>query len=43
MSMMTRSPRSMGVGDQGIRVGEGAELRLDVAVVGDVVAAVGHR
>jgi hypothetical protein len=36
-------PEPVGVGDQGIGVGQGAELRLDVAVVGDVVPAVGHR
>ena len=30
-------------GDQLVKVGEGAEHRVDIAVVGDVVAVVGHR
>ena len=33
----------MGLGDQPVEVGEGAEDRVDVAVVGHVVAEVGHR
>ena len=32
----------VGVGDEPVGVGERAEQRLDVAVVGHVVAAVGH-
>ncbi len=32
-----------GLGDQLLGLGQGAEHRVDVAVVGDVVAAVGHR
>ena len=33
----------VGVGDQAVEVGERAEARVDVAVVGDVVAGVGLR
>ena len=33
----------MRLGDQRVEVGEGAEARVDVAVVGDVVPPVGHR
>lgn len=32
----------VGTTDQGIEVGQGAELRIDVAVVGDVIAEVGY-
>jgi hypothetical protein len=34
---------SVGVGEQAVEVREGAEERIDVAVVGDVVAVVLHR
>ena len=33
----------VGLGDEGVGVGQGAEDRVDVAVVADVVAEVGHR
>ena len=33
----------MRVGQQGVEVGQRAEQRIDVAIVGDVVAEVGHR
>jgi hypothetical protein len=36
-------PLRVGVPDQRVRVGEGAEPRVDVAVVGHVVAGVGLR
>ncbi len=36
-------PEPMGFGQQAVEVGEGAEHRVDVAVVGDVVAEVLHR
>ena len=42
-STMTRMPRVVGVGQQAVEVVEGAEQRVDVAVVGHVVAEVGHR
>ena len=32
----------VGVGDQRVSIIQGAERRVDVAVVADVVAAVGH-
>ena len=43
MSTMTRRPSSCASRDQRVEVGQRAEQRVDVAVVGDVVAAVGHR
>ena len=36
-------PAAWAVVDQAVQVGQGAEDRIDVAVVGDVVAEVGHR
>ena len=33
----------MGVGDQRVEVGQRAEQRIDAAIVGDVVAEIGHR
>ena len=42
-SMMTRRPRRVRLRDQRVEVGQRAEERVDVAVVGDVVAEVGHR
>ncbi len=34
---------SVDSGDEAVEVGEGAEEGIDVAVIGDVVAEVGHR
>ena len=42
-SRMTFSPLAVRLGDQAVEVGERAEERVDVAVVGDVVAEIGHR
>ena len=42
-STMTRRPRPCARGEQRVEVGERAEERVDVAVVGDVVAGVGLR
>ena len=42
-SRITFSPRACAARDQPVEVRERAEQRVDVAVVGDVVAEVGHR
>ena len=42
-SRMTLMPRGVRLLDQRVEVGQRAEQRVDVAVVGDVVAEVGHR
>ena len=41
-STVTLMPRACAVGEQRVEVGQRAEHRVDVARVGDVVAAVGH-
>ena len=43
MSMIVRMPSVARLGDERLGLREGAEGRVDVAVVGDVVAAVGQR
>ena len=43
MSTTTRMPRAVQRGDHLVEVGQRAEPRVDVAVVGDVVPAVGER
>ena len=40
--MITRRSRGWAVGDQRVEIGERPEERIDVAVVRDVVAEVGH-